>query len=363
MNKETRSLKEKIDKLYETSNLDYDEILFVVQNIFKTEYNDGENLFDYICSKANEVRFRNYGNKVFLRGLIEVTNICKNDCYYCGIRCSNPNVDRYRLTREDILECCAEGYEIGYRTFVMQGGEDPYYDDEWMFEVIKEIRDTYPDCAITLSLGEKSYETYKKYYEAGGDRFLLRHESITEEHYQKLHPETMKLSNRLRCLKDLKDLGFQVGAGFMVGSPYQTDENLARDLAFVKEFQPHMVGIGPFIPHEDTKFKDFPHGDLNLTVLMYAMTRLLLPNCLLPATTAVASIDPNGRAKSLLAGCNVIMPNLSPRRFRKSYSLYNGKLSTGKEAAEYNDELEADLAKIGLQVEYIRGDNIQWRRK
>lgn len=359
---DNNKIKSLIDKLYLDSSLNYDELLFLIKNIDKREYNLEMNQFEYICNKANTLRHKNYGNKVFLRGLVEISNICKNDCYYCGIRASNQNVKRYRLDKETILECCDMGYDIGYRTFVFQGGEDPYFTDEFLVDVISNIKNKYPDCAITLSIGEKSYESYKKFYDAGADRFLLRHETATEEHYNKLHPDSMKLSHRMKCLEDLKNIGYQVGAGFMVGSPFQTDENLVTDLLFLREFDPHMVGIGPFIPHIDTKFRDFEHGDLRKTILMLAITRLLLPKCLLPATTALASIDPDGRRQGLMSGCNVIMPNLSPKELRAQYSLYNNKLSTGKEAFEYHKELEQSLEEVGLKVDYSRGDNIEWRR-
>lgn len=351
-----------IDKLNSDNNLDYNQLLYLVENIDNPEYNLEENLFNYICKKADDLRHRNYGHSVYLRGLIEISNICKNDCYYCGIRASNKNVERYRLDKESILDCCDIGYKIGYRTFVLQGGEDPYFTDEMMADIISSIKYKYSDCAITLSIGEKSFDSYKKYYDSGADRFLLRHETATTDHYNKLHPDEMKLESRVKCLNELKKIGFQVGAGFMVGSPYQTDKELVSDLIFIKKFNPHMVGIGPFIPHIETKFKDCNHGDLRKTVLMLAITRLLLPKCLLPATTALASIDPNGRKAGLLAGCNVIMPNLSPKEHRKQYSLYNNKLATGKEAFEYHKELEESLENIGLKVDYSRGDNIEWRR-
>ena len=355
-------LKLLIDKLYADNNLERDQLLFLVENIDKPNYNTEENLFDYLCKKSDVLRHQNYDRSVYLRGLIEISNICKKDCYYCGIRASNNNVERYRLDKNSILECCEIGYEIGYRTFVLQGGEDQYFTDEIMSDIIRSIKTKYPDCAITLSIGEKSIDSYKKYYESGADRYLLRHETSTTDHYSKLHPDVMKLENRVKCLNDLKKIGFQVGAGFMVGSPYQTDNELVSDLLFLKEFNPHMVGIGPFIPHIDTKFKDYKHGDLRKTILMLAITRLLLPKCLLPATTALASIDPNGRKQGLKSGCNVIMPNLSPKEFRKQYSLYNNKLSTGKEAFEYHKELEISLELLGLKVDYSRGDNIEWRR-
>lgn len=350
------NIKDLINKLYITNSLSFDELLYIIENISKQEDKD------YLFEKARNTRYKHYENKVFLRGLIEISNYCKNDCYYCGIRCSNKNITRYRLTEKEILKCCDIGYEIGYRTFVLQGGEDPFLNDDIMCNIISSIKSKYPDCAITLSIGEKNYNSYERYFLSGADRFLLRHETSTDCHYKKLHPENLSLKNRKDCLKNLKEIGYQVGAGFMVGSPFQTNEDIIRDLIYLKELDPHMVGIGPFIPHHDTKFKDFPHGDLDKSIIILALTRLLLPKCLLPATTALASISENGRNLGLLAGCNVIMPNLSPYEFRKNYSLYDNKLSAGEEACEYHKSLEASIKQLGLFVDYSRGDNIEWRR-
>ncbi|MGL5313898.1 MAG: [FeFe] hydrogenase H-cluster radical SAM maturase HydE [Peptostreptococcaceae bacterium] len=354
-------VKKLIDKLYETNILSYSELLFIIENIDIINDKDSDNrkhLFDKACTTRN----KHYGNKVFLRGLIELSNYCKNDCYYCGIRCSNKSVERYRLSKEDVLNCCKIGYQIGYRTFVIQSGEDPYYNDERMCDIVSSIKSLYPDCAITLSLGEKEYLSYEQLYISGADRYLLRHETSCDTHYQMLHPTNLSLENRKSCLQNLKTIGYQVGAGFMVDSPHQTNENLVEDLLYLKEFEPHMVGIGPFIPHKDTPFKEFKQGDLNKTTLILALTRLLLPDCLLPATTALASIDVNGRNAGLNCGCNVIMPNLSPNENRNKYSLYNNKLSTGKEACEYHKSLEKSINDLGLTVDYSRGDNINWRR-
>ena len=286
--------------------------------------------------KEEAVRIREiyYGKKVFTRGLIEYTNYCKNDCYYCGIRKSNTNAKRYRLTEDEIMACCENGYELGFRTFVLQGGEDAYYTDDRMVAIIKKIKEAYPECALTLSIGEKSYESYKRFREAGADRYLLRHETANEEHYRKLHPEKMSLAVRKNCLYDLKKLGYQVGAGMMIGSPYQTTEDLAEDLVFLKELQPEMVGIGPFIPHHDTQFSKEPAGSVEMTLFLLAVIRILLPKVLLPATTALGTMDPLGREKGLQAGANVVMPNLSPVKNRKQYELYDNKLCTGDEAAD-----------------------------
>lgn len=313
-----------------------------------------------LLDEAFAVRKRYYGNKVYIRGLIEISNYCKNDCFYCGIRCGNKKVNRYRLTEEDIMSCCRRGYELGFRTFVMQGGEDDYYTDDVMCGIISGIKENYPDCAVTLSLGEKSKETYRKYKESGADRYLLRHETATNEHYKRLHPSELSLENRKKCLYDLKELGFQVGAGFMVGSPFQTAENLADDLLFLKELQPQMVGIGPFIPHCDTPFKDFETGSLELTITMIALTRLMLPKSLLPSTTALGTISKQGREKGFMAGANVVMPNLSPLDFRKDYSLYNDKAYTGDEAAESIKNISEKIKSLGLEIDFSRGDNVDF---
>ena len=316
-----------------------------------------------LIDKAFSLRKKYYGDKVYLRGLIEVSNFCKNDCFYCGIRCANQKVNRYRLSHEEIMSCCKRGYELGFHTFVLQGGEDDFFDDETMCKIIGEIKENYPDCAVTLSLGEKTKETYKKYKDAGADRYLLRHESATEEHYKKLHPVSLSLKNRKRCLYDLKDLGFQVGAGFMVGSPFQTEEYLAEDLLFLKELSPEMVGIGPFIPHCDTPFRDYAQGPLELTITMLALTRILLPKSLIPATTALGTISKDGREMGLLAGANVIMPNLSPLDFRKDYALYNDKAYTGDEAAESIKKIEEKVSALGLKIDFSRGDNIDFQKE
>ena len=313
---------------------------------------------DLLQKEAVQIRKKYYGDKVFTRGLIEYTNYCKNDCFYCGIRKSNPNAKRYRLSKEEIMECCENGYELGFRTFVLQGGEDAYYTDERMVEIIREIKTAYPDCALTLSIGEKSRETYRKFREAGADRYLLRHETADETHYRKLHPESMSLQVRKKCLYDLKELGYQVGAGFMVGSPGQTWETLAEDLLFLKDLQPQMVGIGPFIPHHDTKFAGKPAGSVEVTLYLLSVIRILLPRVLLPATTALGTMDPQGREKGLEAGANVVMPNLSPVKNRKQYDLYDNKICTGEEAAECRACLGRRVERVGYRLVNERGDAI-----
>ncbi len=297
-----------------------------------------------------------YGNKVFIRGLIEFTNCCKNNCYYCGIRRDNKKLKRYRLTKEEILFCCHQGYELGFRTFVLQGGEDVYFDDEKVVELVSSIKEAYPDCAVTLSIGEKSFASYQAYREAGADRYLLRHETANEAHYRMLHPADMSLAHRKECLKNLKALGYQTGAGFMVGAPGQTVDTLAEDLMYLKELQPEMVGIGPFLPHCDTDFRDQPAGDVELTLYLLSVVRILLPKVLLPATTALGTAEKDGKLRGILCGANVVMPNLSPVANRKQYALYNNKACMDEEAAEGIRKLEASLKTIGYEVAFERGD-------
>lgn len=344
-------MKQLIDKLYETNELLPSEYGELIDNHRNSE------LSEYLFEKAREIQVQNYGQDVYIRGLIEFTNYCKNDCIYCGIRKSNHKADRYRLTREQILDCCARGYELGFRTFVLQGGEDGYYTDERMIDIIRSIKSNHPDCAITLSVGEKSYETYKAFYDAGAERYLLRHETANDEHYRKLHPEEMSLADRKQCLYDLKEIGYQVGCGFMVGSPYQTTDCIVEDLLFIKELNPHMVGIGPFIPHRQTPFADRTAGTLELTLFLLGILRLMLPEVLLPATTALGTIHPKGRERGILAGANVVMPNLSPTNVRAKYLLYDNKICTGDEAAECRFCMQRRMENIGYRLAVTRGDH------
>lgn len=311
----------------------------------------------FLFERASRIRKESYGNAVYMRGLIEFTNYCKNNCLYCGIRRGAKLTERYRLTPEKILSCCEKGYGLGFRTFVLQGGEDVYYTDDIICGIVADIKAKYPDCAVTLSIGEKSRESYQKYFEAGADRYLLRHETANNEHYRRLHPLELSPENRKRCLRDLKEIGFQTGCGFMVGSPFQTAENLAEDLLYIYELQPHMVGIGPFIPHHDTPFAAEKAGALDCTLLMLGLVRLMLPNVLLPATTALGTIDPKGREKGILAGANVVMPNLSPQNVRKKYLLYDNKICTGDEAAECVECLKRRIASVGCELVVSRGDH------
>lgn len=343
-------IRELIDRLYLNNELNREELLMLLNDITEDD-------IAYLQDKAVQMRTKLYGNKVFMRGLIEFTNYCARDCIYCGIRKSNRSADRYRLTKEQVLECCQVGYDLGYRTFVLQGGEDPYYTDDRVIDMIKSIKAIYPDCAITLSIGEKSYESYKMFYDAGADRYLLRHETNSRHLYEALHPN-MSYDNRIRCLKDLKAIGFQVGAGFMVGLPGQTNEDFVNDLLFLKELNPEMVGIGPFISQKDTPLSEEKSGTAEKTCILLSIIRLLLPEALLPATTALGSIDKKGRELGLKSGANVVMPNLSPTNVRDKYALYDGKICTGDEAAHCRHCIEGRIRSVGFEVDMSRGDHI-----
>lgn len=342
--------RELIDRLAADHNLLDEEFLWLLA------HHENEELRTLLAVKARETAQLYYGNKVYTRGLIEFSNYCRNNCYYCGIRAGNQEVKRYRLSREDILSCCESGYELGFRTFVLQGGEDMVYSDDEFAAIIHDIRLHYPDCAITLSLGERSKNVYQKFYDAGANRYLLRHETANEEHYRKLHPASQSLSKRMQCLWDLKEIGFQVGTGIMVGSPYQSYETILEDLRFIQKLDPQMVGIGPFIPHHETPFKDETQGSLELTLTLLSILRLLLPNVLLPSTTALGTIHPQGRELGIKAGANVVMPNLSPVGVRKDYQLYDNKICTGEEAAECRGCLANRMKNIGYEIVTDRGD-------
>lgn len=338
-----------IDKLCKNNILSKDEFADLIDN-----YSDAD--AEYLFSCARVVREKVYGRKVYIRGLIEFSNYCRNNCYYCGIRKDNINADRYRLSKEEILECCVEGYNLGFRTFVLQSGEDLYFTRDRICDIIYNIKQRYPDCAVTLSLGEREYEDYLAWYESGADRYLLRHETAVEEHYSKLHPSELSLENRKKCLYQLKEIGYQVGAGFMVGSPYQNTDCLVSDLYFLYELKPHMIGIGPFIPHKDTPFADMTGGTLRQTLFMLGILRLMFPNVLLPATTALGTIASNGRELGIMAGANVVMPNLSPVSVREKYKLYDNKICTGEESAQCRDCLDNRIKSVGYEIVVDRGD-------
>lgn len=338
-----------INRLADGEYLTHDEWLLLLSSLDAEER-------EYLRSKAQEKAVAHYGKGVFVRALLEISSYCKNNCYYCGIRASNRNAQRYRLTKEEILDCCKEADRLGFNTFVMQGGEDPRQTDEWIVDVVKSIRAAYPDKAITLSVGERSDEAYAAFKEAGANRFLLRHETRNDEHYYQLHPSMMSSENRRHCLFTLKRLGFQTGSGMMIGSPGQTDEHLYEDIRFLEELQPQMIGIGPFLPATNTPFENESHGSAEKTILMLSLLRLRFPTVLLPATTALATLCPDGMERAILAGANVVMPNVSPVEQRKKYSIYDNKKSTGAESAQQMQQLENRLNTIGYHIDYARGD-------
>lgn len=336
-----------IDSLPTDRELSDEEWRFLIEGGY-----DRQRLF----ARADQVRRQYYGTDVYIRGLIEISSFCINDCLYCGIRRSNTNAEHYRLSKEEIYACCGQGYNLGFRTFVLQGGEDPHHTTEWVREVVSAIKEKYPDCAVTLSLGERSREDYEIWYQAGADRYLLRHETASRPHYEKLHPSQQSYAYRMKCLQNLKEIGYQTGCGFMVGSPFQGTEELIEDMRFLRAFQPQMVGIGPFVPHHDTPFADHPQGELEQTLILLSLIRLTLPLALIPATTALGTIHPQGREMGLQAGANVVMPNLSPAAVRGQYSLYDNKICTGEEAAEGIELLKCRIAAAGYQVVTDRGD-------
>jgi biotin synthase len=346
-------MKSIIDKLVKTRDLTDEEFEQLIL------CKDKESI-EYLAAKAREVREAVYGKEVYLRGLIEFTNYCKNDCLYCGIRRSNKNAERYRLTEEQILSCCEVGYKLGFRTFVLQGGEDAYFNDDVLVPLIKEIKEKYPDCALTLSVGEREKDSYQKLFDAGADRYLLRHETADKEHYESLHPAELSFDHRMKCLWDLKEIGYQVGCGMMIGSPNQTVKHLIKDLRFLQEFNPEMVGIGPFIPHHDTPFANCETGSVEITLKLLSIIRIMLPEVLLPATTALGTADGLGREKGILAGANVVMPNLSPTDVRDKYLLYDNKICTGDEAAECIRCMSLRVSKVGYEVVQKRGDHIRF---
>lgn len=347
-------MKSLISKLENNRILEREEFIDLISNHTAA---DSEFLFE----RARLVREEYFGKSVYLRGLIEISNFCANDCLYCGIRRSNTSAQRYRLTDEEILECCKEGYSLGFRTFVMQGGEDAHFKDDVLVRLVSDIKSQFPDCAVTLSLGERSRESYQRLFDAGADRYLLRHETADAAHYAMLHPSWMSHERRMRCLNDLREIGYQVGTGFMVGAPYQTAGNLADDMLFIAELQPQMVGIGPFIPHHATPFANEKGGTVEQTLFMLGLLRLMMPKALLPSTTALGTIDTKGREKGLLAGANVLMPNLSPVTVRKKYDLYDNKICTGDESAQCVNCLAVRVASTGYHVEVSRGDAPDWK--
>lgn len=344
-----------VRKLSETRDLTDEELVALLED-------ESPETSAFLAEKAREVREAVYGKDVYTRGLVEFSNICKNNCKYCGIRRDNKNAERYRLTEEQIFECADMGYELGFRTIVLQGGEDPYFTDERLVPIIREIKRRHPDVAVTLSIGERAKESYQRLFEAGADRYLLRHETADQAHYESLHPAEMSFEHRMNCLRELKEIGYQVGAGMMIGSPGQTTANLVKDLRFLQDLKPEMVGIGPFIPHHDTEYADKEAGSVEMTLKLLSIIRLMLPEVLLPATTALGTLDPRGREKGILAGANVVMPNLSPSDVRGKYLLYDNKICTGDEAAECIRCMSARVASVGYQVVANRGDHVKFKK-
>ena len=338
-----------IDKLNTDHCLSHDEWAVLIGNHTPEDT-------AYAGKIAHSIALEHFGKNIYFRGIIEFSNYCACDCRYCGLRCSNRAAERYRLTEEDILESCEEGWQLGYRTFVLQSGEDPYFTDERLTAIVRNIRKAYPESAITLSVGERSRESYQALYDAGANRYLLRHEAASPVLYEKLHPVRQKLENRMRCLRDLKEIGYQVGAGMMVGVPYQTAEDLAMDMEFMSDFKPAMIGIGPFIPHHQTPFAEFPAGNTDMTLFLLSLCRIMLPKVLLPATTALGTTEDNGRILGVMAGCNVIMPNLSPLSVRRKYMIYDNKAGTGDDPASGLNKLRGQMDSIGYQVLCVRGD-------
>ena len=344
MNKLTKLLAQ----AYTTHRLNSQEVIFILENLTQ----ESEAL---LLALALATKREYYGNKVYLRGLIEFSNICRQDCLYCGIRASNSQVKRYRLTPTEILECCDEGYSLGYRTFVLQSGEDLWYTSDILSDLIQKIKRKYPEVAVTLSIGERDIREYYKFYEAGADRFLMRHETASKHLYDKLHP-TMSFANRRACLTALKEIGYQVGAGFMVGLPGQTPADLAADLCYLQELHPDMIGIGPFIPHSQTPLRNASGGSVRDTLVMVALARLLIPDSLIPATTALGTLHPQGRELALKAGANVIMPIITPPSVRKQYQLYENKICIEDTAPACRSCLEQRISDAGFEVDLGRGD-------
>ena len=336
-----------IDRLYETGNASDSELYLLISS---------DHDMTYLHHRADQIRRKIYGTDVFVRGLIEFSNYCRNNCFYCGIRRDNSELSRYRLTIPEILSCCRTGYELGFRTFVFQGGEDLSYSCDQLCMLISSVKENYPDCAVTLSIGEKTTEEYQAYYRAGADRYLLRHETASPTHYKKLHPPEMSWENRIRCLYELREIGYQVGTGMMIGSPYQETEDLISDLRFFSHLHPDMIGMGPYLTHHNTPFADFPDGSMKKTLRMLSITRLMQPYALIPATTALGTIDPLGREYGLMAGADVVMPNLSPSAVRELYALYENKICTGEEAAECRGCLENRICLAGYRMVTDRGD-------
>lgn len=344
---------ERLKKIVDDIEATRDITLSQLQMLLTTDDKEAK---EYLHARAREVAQSIYGKDVFMRGLIEFSSHCKNNCRYCGIRRDNITLARYRLDEETILSCCKMGYDCGLRTFVLQGGEDVYFTDEVMVPLVAHIHRDFPDCAITLSIGERSRESYQKLFDAGANRYLLRHETADREHYAYLHPQELSFDNRMQCLRVLREIGYQVGAGFMVGSPHQTHETLLEDLQFIRTFLPEMCGIGPFVATQHTPFANEPNGSVEDTLRLLSIIRLLHPHVLLPATTALGSLNPFGREMGIQAGANVVMPNLSPTENRKQYNIYDGKICLGDDISHCRSCLEHRIESVGYHMVVDRGD-------
>lgn len=302
-----------------------------------------------LISSASRIVHEHFNGKVYFRALIEISSYCHNGCYYCGLRVGNPLARRYRMSTDQVLRCCEYAASKGYRTFVLQGGEDPIQNDDWMTELVRRVHAEFPECAITLSVGERSDEAYLRFRDAGVDRYLLRHETASPEHYGRLHPASMSLENRKHCLHTLKRLGYQTGAGMMVGSPHQTLQDLVRDLLFLQELGPHMIGVGPFIPAAGTPFENEKSGSISLTLRVLSILRLMFPYANIPSTTALASLQPDGDLLGLAAGANVIMTDFTPPELRAQYAIYDHKSPSDHDLHRYED--------AGWVISMERGDN------
>ncbi len=347
---------ELVSELYTNKNLSDEDFLFLLDNISESNL---ENLFSFSRTRREEY----YGNKVYMRGLIEFTNYCNRGCLYCGISKYNNKIDRYRLTKDEIFECCDEGDKLGFQTYVLQGGEDPYYTDEILVDIISTIKKRYPEKAITMSFGERSKESYQKMFDAGADRYLLRHETASKDLYNNIHDNTMSYDNRIECLHNLKNIGYQVGCGFMVNTPTQTNLDLLADIRLIQNLRPEMCGIGPYLSHDDTPLSGNESGTLEQTLVMVALTRLVMPDCLMPSTTALGTLDKLGREKALKAGANIVMPNLSPTVYRDKYEIYQNKICTGDEAAQCRNCIELKIFTTGYEVDMEVGHHVNFRKK
>lgn len=319
-------------------NFSKDEIIEILKDESKN---------DWLFSLADKIRHDNVGDGVHLRGLIEFSNICKRSCKYCGLRAADKFIDRYRISSDEIVSYAEHAVKTGYKTIVLQSGEDEYFTTDRICEIISRIKKL--GAALTLSIGERSFEDYKAFKESGADRYLIRIETTDRNLYKKMHPH-MDFDNRLRCLKDLKTLGYEVGTGCLVGLPEQSIDSLADDILFFKEIDADMVGIGPFIPHPHTPLKDASNGSFILALKVMALTRILLPDINIPATTAMETLNPNGRIIALKSGANVVMPNVTTTEYRAKYEIYPNKICINENPDKCRECISAKIKSIGRTV-------------